>query len=290
MTDIDAIIRKRLNLLDFEDVSSYKNLEERNNLHQKIAEIINEYIPKIESKHNPKDEAFLKKNGYVVFENFLDEKQVDSIVNYISDKPGYNFHIPNRAFSSETKTISENIDWNILSYNTDLLLQNEIILKIMTDEMLISLVQSYFGCMPTIHMLSMWWSIFTGEVFHTQKIHRDGDDYKFLSLLIYLNDIDENNGPHIFYPGTHNGSDDTDNKLVILGKAGTAVLADTFAWHHGAPLNEGKRLLMFNRYGLFKNNNYFRDKSFLNMQSEETFFSKIDDNVTNRHLLRLFTK
>lgn len=290
MIDIDAIVRERLDLSDTLDVTCYKDIDKRNEYHSKIKDIVNEFIPKVESNHNLEHEALLKDKGYVIFENFLDDTQVESIVKYISDKPGYNFHVPNRAFSSETKIFSEDLDWNILSYNTDLLLQNEIILKIMTDKKLVSLVQSYFGCLPTIHMLSMWWSIFTGEVFHTQKIHRDGDDYKFLTFFVYLSDINENNGPHIFYPGTQNGSDDLSEKLVITGKAGTAVLADTFAWHHGSPLNEGKRLLMYNRFSLFKNNNYFRDKSFLNMQSEETFFSKIDDNVTNRHLLRLFTK
>jgi hypothetical protein len=290
MIDIDLVIREKLNLQDTTDLKCYSDLKTREEYHLKIRDIINEYIPKVENCHEKEHEDLLKKQGYVLFENFFDEEQIKSLVDYTKDKPGYNFHVPNRAYNKETKIFSEDLDWNILSYNTDVLLQNELILKVMTDTKLVSLVQSYFGCMPTIHMLSMWWSVYTGEIFHTQKIHRDIDDYKFLTLFVYLTDIDEDNGPHIFYPGTHNGSDNLSGKKVITGKAGTAVLADTYAWHHGAPLNQGKRLLMYNRFGLFKNNNYFRDESHLNVQDENVFFDKIEDNYTNRYLLRLFTK
>ena len=290
MIDIDTIIRERLNLHDTSDIDCYKNIDKRNEFHTKIKDIINEHVPKIESKHNPEHEALLKDQGYVIFENFLSQEQVNSILEYTKDKAGYNFHVPNRAYNKETKIFSDDIEWNITAYNTDVLLKNELIIKIMTDPVLVSLAQSYIGCLPSVHMLSMWWSKFTGEVFHTQKIHRDGDDYKFLAFFVFLTDIDENNGPHIFYPRTQNGSDDLSEKVVITGKAGTAVLADTFAWHHGAPLKEGKRMLMYNRFGLFKNNNYYRDESYVHAQDSDVFFSKIEDSYINRHLLRLFIK
>ena len=121
MIDIDAIIRERLELHDTTDISCYKDINKRNEYHTKIKDIINEYVPKIESRHNPKHEALLKDQGYVIFENFLSQEQVDSILNYTKDKPGYNFHVPNRAFNKETKVFTDDIDWNILAYNTDIL-------------------------------------------------------------------------------------------------------------------------------------------------------------------------
>jgi hypothetical protein len=105
-----------------------------------------------------------------------------------------------------------------------------------------------------------------------------------------LSDVDENNGPHVFYPKTHNGSDDLSEKTVITGKAGTAIIADTYAWHHGSPLYDGKRLMIWTRFGLFKNNNFYRDNNSVFAQNENVFFSKIDDNEINRYLLRAFTK
>ena len=35
---------------------------------------------------------------------------------------------------------------------------------------------------------------------------------------------------------------------VVTGKAGTAIFGDTYALHHGNPLNEGGRLLFWARY------------------------------------------
>jgi hypothetical protein len=290
MIDIDKLIREKLDLQDTSDVEVYRTIESKNEYHPKIKDIVNEYIEQIEPCHDVEIEKSLKENGYVVIENFFSKEQVDEIVKLTENLPGYNFHIPNRAFNQETKIFSDDSDWAITAYKMDHMLKNELILKTITDAKLVSLAQSYLGCLPTIHSVNLWWSKFTGEVFHTQKIHRDIDDYKFLAFFIYLSDVDENNGPHVFYPKTQNGSNDLSEKKVITGKAGTAIIADTYAWHHGSPLNEGKRLMIWTRYGLFKNNNFYRDNNSIFEQDEEVFFSKIEDNSTNRYILRAFTK
>ena len=38
---------------------------------------------------------------------------------------------------------------------------------------------------------------------NAQYFHWDNDFTKFFKMYIYLNDVDENTGPHIFVPGTH---------------------------------------------------------------------------------------
>lgn len=290
MINIDEIIREKLDLQDISNVEVYRSMDNKSKYHPLIRDIVNENVTQIEPCHDLNIEKSLKENGYVVIEDFFNKEQVDEIVKLTDNLPGYNFHIPNRAFNQETKVFSDDTDWNITAYKMDVMLQNELILKTITRPDLISLAQSYLGCLPTIHSVNLWWSKFTGEIFHTQKIHRDIDDYKFLAFFIYLSDVDENNGPHVFYPKTHNGSDDLNEKVVITGKAGTAIIADTYAWHHGSPLYEGKRLMLWTRYGLFKNNNFYRDNNSVFAQEPEVFFNKIEDNNTNRYILRAFTK
>jgi Na+-transporting NADH:ubiquinone oxidoreductase subunit NqrF len=94
----------------------------------------------------------------------------------------------------------------------------------------------------------------------TQVIHRDYDDFKFLSLILYLTDVDESNGPHVFYPGTHKKeTPEGVSPLVITGPAGTSFMADTYAFHQGKPLQSGRRLAFWARYGLYKNWIYDHD-------------------------------
>ncbi len=290
MKNIDEIIREKLNLQDTSNVEVYRSIENKNKFHPLVRDIVNDHVPKIQSCHDLNIENKLKENGYVVLENYISQEQVEELKKITDNLPGYNFHIPNRAFNQETKVFSDDTDWNITAYKMDVMLQNKLILNIITNPKLVSLAQSYLGCMPTIHSINLWWSKYTGEVFHTQKLHRDIDDYKFLAFFIYLSDVDENNGPHVFYPKTHNGSDNLDEKVVITGKAGTAIIADTYAWHHGSPLYDGKRLMLWTRFGLFKNNNFYRDNNAVFAQDPQVFFDKIEDNQINRYLLRAFTK
>ena len=162
------------------------------------------------------------------------------------------------------------------------------ILDKITDPKLLSLVQKYLGCFPTLQSFNCWWHKKTNKVYSTQQLHRDFDDYRFLCLFVYLTDIDLNNGPHIFYPRTHLGLN-LYNPTPIVGKAGTAILADTYALHHGAPLVEGQRCLLWWRYCLHKNDTYkYAKYSETDRLSSEDLFSKIEDNEYNRYLFRLF--
>jgi hypothetical protein len=195
----------------------------------------------------------------------------------------------NRSYKNETRVFSEDLDWPILSYQVDELITNKIILDIATNQKIVSLVQSYLGSFPTFYSVNMWWSIYTGEVTSTKLTHRDYDDYKFLAFFVYLSDIDENNGPHVYYPNTFDGTEEKE-EIVITGKAGTAILADTYGLHKGQPLESGKRLILWLRFGMFLNNTYHRDKNYLYKKSEEEIFSSVEDNEINRYLLRGFLK
>jgi hypothetical protein len=288
--DIELIIREKINMPSSDDLSIYKMKDLREKYHSDIANIVNEYVPRIDNPVNEKILRDLRETGYSVVENFLSPEEVKNIVEFTSNIKGYKFHTPNRAYDKTPKKFDKDLDWNVCAYKMNHLMHNSQILNMITRPDIVATIQEYIGCLPTITSVSAWWSKYTGETFHTQNVHRDYDDFKFVAFFIYLTDTDENTGPHVYYSKTHNGSDDMSDKKIVTGKAGTAIFGDTYALHHGNPLNEGQRLLFWTRYCLHKNNNFYRDQCQEYVQEANMFFDIIEDNEINRHLLHAFIR
>lgn len=272
---------------DLETNACY-DIETKNEFASICAEIVNKHIPKIEKSHSDEDELFLKENGYLIFENFLSLDEVEQIKSITSNLSGYNSHIP---FHSDKvlRVYDSNYPYNVLSYSPESFFRSNLIVNKMKDPRILSLIQSYFDCFPTIYSLNCWWHKYTNQIYDTQKNHRDYDDFRFLAFFIYLSDIDDHNGPHVFYAKTHNGENSGEEK-IILGKAGTAILADTFALHRGQPLLQGERLLIWWRYGIHLNKMHFFDGNDNYKVDKKELFSSIEDNLHNQFLLRAFIK
>lgn len=288
--DIDLFIKKSIGIDNNLSIDIYKNPIERFEYSNKIVDIVNKNIPQIQSYHNHNLETTLKENGCVVLENYFSDEEVDSILEIIKNQPGYNYHIAATAYNQEPKVFSEDLDWNILSYKPDIFLQSKLILDKITNLSLLSLIQSYLGCFPTFYSVNCIWSKFTNENYKTQIIHRDYDDFKFLSFFVMLTDIDENNGPHTYYQKTQDGNDDTSFPLLIKGKKGTCFLADTYGLHHGNPLIEKSRCLLWLRFGLYVNNMHIKNKDYLFKQDRDLIFKHIEKKLHNEYLLRAFIK
>jgi len=287
---IDQIVREKLGLHDLTDISVARDYETNIKKKNIINDLVNNYINSIENTHDSNLEKVLKEDGVIVLENFLTDNEVDEIYNIVANEKGYNYHLSATAYNRETKTINEAVDWNILSYEPSILFQSKTLLNTITDKKLLSLVQSYLGCFPTIFSINSLWSIYQEEGFKTQTVHRDYDDFKFLSLFVLLTDVDESNGPHVYYAKTHDGSESQSEPKIIYGRKGTAFITDVFGLHNGMPLKQGKRLLLWCRYGLFLNNMHYYIKNNLYLQDEETIFSKIEKNNYNEYLLRGYIK
>lgn len=286
--NIDEIIRKELQIEKDVSVELYKNSDSRQEASKKIIELVNNHIDQIPSIHEKYLEDELKDKGCVLLENFMSEDQVDEILETIKNAEGYNNHIAATAYNKEPKIFSEDLEWNILSYTPDILLKSKTILNIFVNPKILSLIQSYLGCFPTLYSFNCVWSKFNGQEYRTQNIHRDFDDFKFLALFVILTDIDDNNGPHVFYPKTQDGSEISEAPVIVKGKKGTAFLADTYAYHNGMPLVSGQRCLLWIRYGLYVNNIHYKDKNNLFAQNEKDIFNQIENNDHNKYLLRAF--
>lgn len=285
---VEKIIRDKIQIPISDDLTVYKSMENKLKYTDIIVETVNEIVEKIDTPYDKNILDEVEKTGYCVVKDFLSKDEIDEIVKFTESIKGYQFHVPGRAYNVVPQKFTDDLNWNVCSYKMNQIFRSPLLLKLMTKPEIVSLAQAYLGCLPTITAVNLWWSKFNGESFHTQNIHRDYDDFKFLAFFIYLSDVDDDNGPHVYYKNTHKGSDDMSEKVIVTGKAGTAIFGDTYALHHGQPLNAGKRLLFWVRYSLHKNNNFYRNNDQECVLKANMFFDIIDDNTTNRHLLNAF--
>ena len=225
----------------------------------------------------------LKNNGCFVFKNILHRNKCKMILNKLNNKEFINRN------TNEIKNIdlfknNKNIWW--LNNYIDLLNIN-VIQQIITSEYILKIAGDYLQCNPILHNI-LFWASYPGDkvnnVDTTQQFHQDFDDIKFLKIFFYLNDVDQNNGPHVYVKKSLNNmhliQNNTNNdklsqrytdKIInnkfknniihICGNTGSIIFEDTHGLHKGTNVIEGKRFVLQLIYGSstfyhLKNSNY----------------------------------
>ena len=113
-----------------------------------------------------------------------------------------------------------------------------------------------------------------------QLFHFDLDEFKWYKLFIFLSDVDNNSGPHMYRPGTHKpGSKPID--LLKYGytripdevmrnfyperawerltcKSGTMVIANTNCWHKGTQVISQRRTVLQPEYSSLHSQNHWQ--------------------------------
>jgi hypothetical protein len=125
---------------------------------------------------------------------------------------------------------------------------------------ILAIVEAFLGCRPTISYMAAWWSYVTGiAAQQAENFHRDVDDWRFVKLFVYLTDVDDTKGPHVYVRKSANASTAgalrryTDEEIraeypaedlvFMTGNAGSAFLENTYGIHKGQPVSEGTRLI-----------------------------------------------
>ncbi len=115
-------------------------------------------------------------------------------------------------------------DIHYATYSCDDLLKNPIINSIITNEKIALVPYLYLGCMPTLSSVSCWWSFPGKETAGAQNYHQDRGDFASLNLFVYLTDVDQHSGPHVYCRSTH-----TYKHLIdALGDIGCVIQQDLF--------------------------------------------------------------
>ncbi len=143
------------------------------------------------------------------------------------------------------------------------------------DPLLLNLVQAYLGCPPVHVRANCWWSINASDPAQagdpsTQRFHQDQEFARSIKVFVYLNDVTEWNGPHVYLAGSPQDYEDhtppgycltdrlsdeyiaehyaRERECVLTGPRGTLVLEDPHGFHKGMPIRCGYRLMLQLQY------------------------------------------
>jgi hypothetical protein len=144
----------------------------------------------------------LRAEGAVEFGNLIAKDKLAAIVAHFKNTPCYAAHVAAHGDGiarplEETRKLSA-----YGSYNLADALKVPEICEILGNPRLLGIADQYLGYVPSIYSVHVFWT-FKGQEGNTHKFHRDYDDFRFLTLFVYLTDIDENDGETQFIPGSH---------------------------------------------------------------------------------------
>lgn len=219
----------------------------------------------------------INNDGYWVSDQLLDNDYVDRIVKRLSQ---YQFYMRNKIgrIKGYDKTKAENIKSNTAWIEDQSeLMQIREISKIVNDPYILNIISSTFKCIPIHVQTNVWWSLNynnskQSKNANAQLFHQDKEFIKFLKVFIYLNDVTEENGAHVYVKQSHKynsysadpqyhfskrimdneieESFGKENIITMNGKKGSIIIEDTSGFHKGMPVKKGHRLLLQIEYAI----------------------------------------
>ena len=193
--------------------------------------------------------SYLQKNGYVSLGKIFDKKFSQNFIKTLNNRYYYNSQQPlqsnGKRYKFKLKSKSKNIYSTFLHTKA---LNKKIIENAINTKNLNNLIMNYLNFKPHIYSALTWLNLPSSKTHYVQRMHRDYDDFKFLVLIIYWNDVGKKNGATSFIPGSHKF--DKKGKIKFLtGKAGSAFLIDSYGLHSGKKLLNGQRFSTWIRFG-----------------------------------------
>lgn len=207
----------------------------------------------------------LLSTGFSPITDVISEEQILDIKNYLSDKKMFERYDRKRV-EFGLNDIPDGAHTG--SYSEDVLSGCPHLLNIANNTKILEVVSGFLECKPTLSNITLWNSFPSEDgPRNAEYFHRDVDDIKFIKVFIYLTDVDEESGPHVYVEGSSKA-----NKLlrirryqdqevykefnpekirVITGKVGDAFIEDTFGLHKGTVVEKGIRTVLQFEYSMF---------------------------------------
>lgn len=136
--------------------------------------------------------------------------------------------------------------------------------QLMSERRLALAAGRYLGVEPTIVSIALWKSIAwrTADRLSAQYFHYDNDRPAFVKMFVYLTDVTERNGAHVYVARSHrekpahllHGGRLRDEEVrrsfadrdwhAIAGPKGSVFFADTAGFHKGGTVQGGERAVL----------------------------------------------
>jgi hypothetical protein len=205
----------------------------------------------------------LSRSGYAPLGNLLDPEQCDEIRSFLEDKLLFDRDRLRDGFPLARAPDGV----RVADYHLRDVVACPHILALANSPPLLGLAARYMGCRPTISALGLRWSFpLPGQSSALQVFHRDSEDWRYLKVLVYLTDVDELAGPHVYLHGSHLTQapvrlkfyTDTeiaeaygaDMLLTAIGTRGFCFAVDTAGIHKGTAPARAPRLMLQIQYSL----------------------------------------
>ena len=178
----------------------------------------------------------LKNNGFIVLENFIDEKNISKIQEYVNsklvdldfetpcigqnliDKNHHQNLIANNFLLTPNEALKEGIAFTkdqINSYQEVLekfnpsslkisVTDNTSLMKAILDEKLLAIIENYFGFTPILKEAYLRRNFGADFKIMNHFWHRDKNSPFLLKAFLFTTDCNEFNGPHHYVSGSHN--------------------------------------------------------------------------------------
>ena len=205
----------------------------------------------------------LERDGLADLGELLSAQQCADIHTFLQDKHLSDRYAPHDRFTLANRPQA----MRMAEYDLVDIINAPHVLALANSEHLLALAEQYLQCKPTMSSIMLRWSFPTdAPVGNVQRFHRDSDDWRYLKIMVYLTDVGEADGPHVYVLGTHKEAapirikveDDAaihqrygkDTARVVTGPRGTGFAADTAGIHKGEMPLARPRLMLQVQYSL----------------------------------------
>lgn len=207
--------------------------------------------------------SIIARHGFVVFGERLSPEVCDEVRAWAETAPCLPRPTPVGAIGPLTfRDVRGSAP--VFDVDTDALMSLPAVQLLAVDRTFHAVAQAYLGSEVVNDSASMWWSAPSSGAdlsAAAQLFHYDMSRPNWLKFFVYLTDVTETSGPHVYVRGSHRSKPGnlwrdgrrSDAEIVavygeadvvpILGPAGTMFAADTIGFHKGEAVTDGERLV-----------------------------------------------
>lgn len=210
--------------------------------------------------------AALRENGFAVLDDKLPASIIERIKSFAFATPAYATDPTVETAITEDSIPLEypRYDWRVRD-----LIGNSAIQEILGDSYFHQVAQEYLGCRPRLSLILLWLNPPYKGRNDQYVFHYDNDGPAFVKFFVYLSDVTEGNGPHVFIRKSHSPTkpkqfhqcsryDESslleyygaENKKSFTGSAGTMIAEDTMGFHRGSEVVKSYRLIFQLEYSI----------------------------------------
>ncbi len=210
--------------------------------------------------------ADLRRDGFTALQGPLPAHQLADMVAYFQATPCHDPYRPHLGRFPFDAPPSDECNMGFFTWEE--VIRAPHMLALANDPRILAVAERYLGSKPVLDNIGASWS-YPGreQAKGGQRFHRDYDNIRSVKLFLYLTDVDEGAGPHMFVRGSHasplletpkaipdsdvDAAFGVDSVKTFCAKAGQWFLEDVYGIHKGLLPTTTPRLLVALEYNVF---------------------------------------